>query len=288
MTFKGLDVGHSPRTHSSLAFAQLRNSVAACCWIVGLALLVQIVTWSLVSFTDLRYASVEVSEPDETPRVVDAEAKRRETLREAAAGPQTDVTHDVNRQLSVYDRVFSLQMDIAAGAGMIAVIALLPFLAVGVVLAAGSATPGVERAVSAFVWAVILSVLVIPIGVLIESLPFNGVFLRYEKLVGDIARYQASNDLGLIFYGRYLVLPLACMCGIALVGLRFRAAVEAGLIRENWQIDPELEAEASNVLADNLVAGGRNSGALRVAERRQEADRPLTAVSPGDPEKRPI
>lgn len=297
-------MSYSPTRHSALALAQLRNSVAICCWIVGVALLIQIITWSLATFTDIRYEKLEESAA-RSPAVLTPEEVRRNAIHSAnerlVEADRTTV--EVNRVFSRTDRVFQVLNDVASGGGILAAVTLLPLLGLGVVLAAGAAVPGVERTVGSFVWAIVITMLVLPLGKMMESMPFNGLFVSYASMMAEIEAVRASDEAGFLFYGKYLLLPTACMAGIAAVGLRFRGATFAGLLpREDHRLDPELEREVANTKATSLVGGGgRAAGALNNAIRTEEPAkaapsikidpapaRSLRQVSPGDPLRRPI
>lgn len=300
-------MSYSPTRHSALALAQLRNSVAACCWVVGVALLIQVLTWSLSSFTDLRYRNIQATAESAAPRVLSPEEVRRQAIQSKQNGPVT-LDHDeveVNRVFSRYDRYFMIQTDLASGLGILASVALLPLLGLGVVLAAGASVPGVDRTVGSFIWAIVIAMLVLPLGSFIEAMPFNGLFASYDSMMAEVERFRAGDGGGVVFFGKYLLLPVACMAGIAAVGLRFRSATIAGLMpREDYRLDPELEKEVANTKASSLVGGGgRTAGAFTAAIRSDDEDeierpkakpreekpmRSLRAVSPGEAPRRPI
>lgn len=304
---RNVSVSYSPTRHSALALAQLRNSVAACCWVVGVALLIQIVTWSLSSFTDLRYQKIEATTAAAPPKVLSPEEVRRQAIHSSQDGPvalDRNAT-EVNRVFSRYDRYFMIQTDLASGLGILASVALLPLLALGVVLAAGASVPGVERTVSSFVWAIVVTMLVLPLGSFIEAMPFNGIFANYESMMREVEVFRAGDGGGVIFFGKYLLLPVACMAGIAAIGLRFRSATFAGLMpREDFRLDPELEKEVANTKATSLVGGGgRTAGAFTATLREEDEEPPrpkpkpqreeqplrsLRSVSPGEAPRRPI
>ena len=67
-----------------------------------------------------------------------------------------------NIMATKYDRIMTLASNLAMSAGTIAMILALPMLMVGVLLASGSATPGVDKVVSAFMWSLVVTMLVYP------------------------------------------------------------------------------------------------------------------------------
>ncbi|QOJ18233.1 MAG: hypothetical protein HRU76_11825 [Phycisphaeraceae bacterium] len=288
--------------HFAIALKELRSAVTWCCWLLGLALAVQVVAWSLLTYTDMRYTRIVERADEHATTIVTPEERRRQSIREAAsveADPDVEPA-DVNRQYSSQDRILGLAVGVAGAAGTMGTLALLPLLGLGVVLAAGSATRGVDRAAGAFVWAVVLVMITLPWGLVFEALPFDGLFVSYATLTSEV---EAARGItlggeaeptggGILFYGRYLILPVAGMAGITAIGLRFRAGVEEGLLpRENFRLDPQLEKEVAKIKPGSLVGGGRTAGALQSTITRNDEPAPgrsIRQVSPGEPLKRLI
>jgi hypothetical protein len=272
------------RRNFNSAFKDLRTAVSFCCWAIGLSLFAQAVVWSLLTFTDIRYRELEAAaRPEQASAVMSAEEIRRTTVRETGDG-QIDAeiaAVDVNRQFSRAEPILRAVTGISIAIGTLAAAALLPLIGLAVCVGAGSATPGVNIAVASFVWAVILVVLAMPLSQIFENVPFNGLFASYAAIASDVEISRGTappneasvTDGGLLFYGRYCVLPLASVIAIAAIGLRFRAGVEAGLLPgESLRLDPELEKEVAKVKAGSLHSGGRVMGALE------------SALKPGQPE----
>lgn len=294
-------------THAHRQFAaalkELRTAVTFCCWALGVALLAQTVVWSLLTFTDLRYRVVEAAaRPEAATEVLGAEELRRQAVRETGDG-QNDAGRapiDINRQYSGADTVFRTVTGISIATGTMAAVTLLPLLGLAVLLAAGAATPGVNRAAGAFVWAVVLVMLTLPLSHLFANVPFDGLFASYAAMSADVEMsrgnpmpgHDSATDGGVLFYGRYCLLPVMCLAGIAATGLRFRAGIEAGVIpAENFQLDPELEREVSRIKTGSLIGGGRVIGALQSALKPGQPEMKtasLREISPGEPLQRPI
>lgn len=298
----------APATHSasvSLALGRLRFSVLLSCWLIGLALLAQCVIWCLTSFTELRWDRTDtastgaalVVKQDTTPVVPSA----LDEVKDAAA-PAEPV--DANLLLTGYDRVFAMGARLARVLVTAGMLALLPLLAVGVLLAAGSATPGVDKTVSAFTWAIIVAFLVLPLGEVIGLSEPGGAFWSYEAVTAKIdaaAEAGAAHERLVGSIARYVLLPLAALCAVGMVGLRFDAGVEAGLMKkEDLTLDPTLEAEAGGIQATSLH-GGRTAAAMQglgagvpfgVGSKAvpAPADGPasIRQVSPGESPKRMI
>lgn len=278
----------------SVALGRLRGGTQLACWLLGLALLVQVGVWSVANFTDLRYAKANAADGEAI--VVQPERSLSEaTEPEAAVKPVEPVVKIDSER----DRLLRAAGSFSSGMGTLAMVLLVPLLGLGVIVAAGSATPGVEHTVSAFAWALILAVLVLPMSSLIVMAPNWGAFTSYEVMIAQVESYRsgAAGGAGFIaFYGRFFVIPLTAVLGSALIGLRFSAGVEAARMPREPILDPELEAEAANISATSLHGnGGRMAGALRTISEEPEPARkaskkkkkpaadlpPATKVSPG-------
>jgi hypothetical protein len=164
-------------------------------------------------------------------------------------------------------------------------------------LGASSATSGVDKTVSAFGWSLVVALLALPIGEF-ASLPWrDGGFWSYAHLTAQLD--AGASTKAVIFLAQYLLLPAACLLGIALVGNRFSAGVELGLMRkEMLRLDPALEQEAGNIKPSSLH-GGRTAGAMRQAEQagasevaaagsREQRSPSITQPSAGEAPKRLI
>jgi len=259
-----------------LAFRRLRLGVLGCCWIVGLALAAQLVIWSLARFTDMRYETRVPEAP--SAQIVNADTNAHVgSLRNVAPILASAVaSHDApavdpNHVLSRNDEYFRQGSMIASAIGKIGYAMLMPLLAVGVFLSAGSGSAGVHKSVSAFTWSLVLAMLMLPIGSLVEWPALTGAFYSYDTMIASVDASQQTvveatveaQPAGM-FYARFMMLPAVCLVGVILVGFRFSLGVEASLLhQETRQFDPVLERETSNRSATSLVAGGgRSAGAL--------------------------
>jgi hypothetical protein len=154
--------------------------------------------------------------------------------------------------------------------------------------------------VSAFGWALLVGLLVMPIGAYVNLPWADGALWSYGGLTTVLDERVATDEAGglpIVFYARYLVLPVVCVIGIALVGMRFSAGVEAGLLmKENFRLDPALEQEAANMKPSSLH-GGRAAAAMRQTVGEVGADASsipasggatVRQLSPGEAPKRLI
>ena len=281
----------SPR-HVSLALGRLRLGVLLCCWAIGGALLVQTVGWSLATFTDLRFEKV-MEGPQAAPLVVTSQETRRRSMQPARRGAPTRAatTDSKPRPLSGFDRILRHLFTAAEAVGKLAPVVLLLLSGVGVILAAGSATLGVEKTVSAFSWAIVLSLLTLPLGSAL-SLPWaEGAICSYTFLIEQAE--SARKDPGgfrVSFFIRFMLLPLTCMGGAGLVAWRFCAGVAAAMLPPEHHFDPELERETSGIEVTSLHAG-RSARALSKVVGKKVTKRPMPSarkVSPGQTPKRII
>lgn len=260
-------------TAVALALAKIRTGVFTCCWIIGLGLIAQMIIWSLITFTEMRFqlvaatasANSVVIQPETEPKLQLFSTNAADfAAHRAADGPPPDP----NRIFSAADRVFRAITILSGAAITLAVVGLFTLLALGVVVAAGGSVPGVEKTVSAFGWMLVLAMMILHLDPLVRAAGFDGALINYDVLATEVEAGRAASPTALfiggpVFYARYFALPLAAVIGAALVGLRFNSGVEAArLPKESRKLDPRLEKEAANMSATSLYAAGRSSGAL--------------------------
>jgi len=262
----GSDCG-APRTHStsvSLALGHLRGWVAWCCWLIAGALLIQSTIWMMTAFTDVRWQ--EIRHTGNAPLIVTSEGKPVPQIRSALDEPIEEIRPaaplDPNRMLTRWDRVFATLSSLAGGIGAITILILVPLVTMGVLLAASSATAGVERTVSAFGWSLIVGLLLLSFGGVI-GLPWqDGSLWSYAHLTTQIEAHMHEvgpvtllSDMGITVLSRYFVLPMACVLGLSMIGMQFSIGVKAAMMRkENLALDTGLEREAANVRPSSLHA----------------------------------
>jgi hypothetical protein len=295
-------MGSLQAPYVSIALTRLRFGVSLCCWIVGLALLTQLFVWCIATFMDVRYQTVEAKVAPGALIVATTDSIRPAAPVSASAAEEPKAANaDPNRVPTKHDYLMAQASRYAKGAGTTAMVMVLPLLLLGGLLAAGSATPGVERTVSAFMWAMVVAILLLPIGEWL-GLPWHeGALVSYQTMTQqvDLQMPSGARTWGSpTFYARFAFMPLACFVGITIVGLRFGYGVSAGIIREDVRLDPMLEREAANITPGSLH-GGRAGAALRAANvaKAQAAAAPapmppatasITQLSPGEVPKRLI
>lgn len=283
-----------------LAFRRLRMGVLGCCWLVGLALAAQLVIWSLARYTDMRHETRVPTAPE--AQIVKGEnetavgnLRASMPLVAGAKLHNDEPAVDANQVYSKYDEIFRNAGTLAAAFGKLGYMMLMPLLAVGVFLSAGSATAGVHKSVSAFTWSLVLAILVLPVGSIVDWSPLTGAFYNYDAMIASIDAVPAAaagegeglKDSSTMAFARYLMLPAVCLIGTMLVGFRFSLGVEQSLMhRETRDFDPVLERETSNRSATSLHGGGgRSSGALSriISEPMTSTPRPNGSPLPNMP-----
>jgi hypothetical protein len=265
---------------------RLRSGVGVCCVIVVVSLVTQLMIWGVCTFMDVRF---EVLEQQITPAaVVSAEpepvasldARPFESPDEAKATSNQPAPNP-NRVATKYDLIMDRASALALTCGTIAMLMMIPLLMVGVMLSAGSATPGVDNVVSAFMWSLFVTMIVLPAGQFLGlPWPYGGL-VPYAHMTENVDLEMTDGRWGgLIFHGRFCLLPLACIVGVTVVGLRFSSGVRAGVIpREDMRLDPTLEREAAGIKATSLL-GGRNAAALRNIAPQPAPSAPIIPQTP--------
>jgi hypothetical protein len=263
-----------PRPHISAALAHLRFGVMACALAVGIALVARVALWGTIHYTDARLdhaAALSQAEAEEEPaalRVVHARPADPSTARSALLQPPA--LAEVNRVPGETDAVMRRAWAVVQGVGVIGAAVLMVLLLQGVVIAGGGQVPGVEKAVTASTAALVVLALCLPLSRLVPGLPFDGLFVSYDEILGSSERYRARAAGGsggpgaLGFFGWHLLMPGAVLAMLALIVARFRAGVEAGIIitapsELDEALEREIRATRTGRLAMPRAVGALNS-----------------------------
>ncbi|MHC4808792.1 MAG: hypothetical protein ACYTEV_00285 [Planctomycetota bacterium] len=244
----------------SIALGQLRWLVSFCCLVILLALLAQAGVWAAATFGGLRFERLDAAAPAatssrsmspalETPAMFDPLGERVRIL-------ESPSTADPNLVPSEIDHTMELVATLAAACGRLAVAGMIPFVVLGVLLAAASATDGVDRTVKAFASATVTMFLVFPIASSFGMPWAEGALWDYDALRTILDRGSPGD---VPFHVQYVVVPLAALLTCLHARHQFCAGVAAGLIRgENLRLDPVLEQEAGGRMVGSLhgVRGG--------------------------------
>ena len=254
----GSDIG-LPGTHRSsvsIALGQLRWLVYFCCLVLVLALLAQAGVWAAATFGGLRYERLQAAADSEPAASAMPARPARDTpamldpLGERVRIPEAPPTADPNLVPSEISHTMELAATLAAACGRLAVAGMIPFVVLGVLLAAASATDGVDRTVKAFATATLTLFLVFPIASSFGMPWADGALWQYDRLCA-ILDHGTPGDVP--FHVQYVVVPLAALLTCLHARHQFCAGVAAGLIRgENLRLDPVLEREAGGRMAGSL------------------------------------
>ncbi len=270
-----------------IALGRMRFVIVTSCWVIALSLLAQVLVWSLCTFTDLRFADPSAS--GEVPLIVENTPKPEVNESRGRWRPQTGPAEEVV-PLSAVDRILKIVVTVARTMALMSALVIVPLLCLGVLLAVPAGAPRVERAVNALTWAIILVLLIMPLGGWFGMAWNQGTITDYTglTLVVDVAR---ESGFAATFYARFLLLPAASAVGFILVGFQFNSAVLAVLLKRDG-LDDELEQEASNVAATSLHGASRSAGALSKAlekdKQRKKKPQSMSRMSPGEMPKRLI
>ena len=270
-----------------IALGRMRFVIVTSCWVIALSLLAQVLVWSLCTFTDLRFADPSAS--GEVPLIVESTPKPEVNESRGRWRPETGPAEEVV-PLSAVDRILKIVVTVARTMALMSALVIVPLLCLGVLLAVPAGAPRVERAVNALTWAIILVLLIMPLGGWFGMAWNQGTITDYTGLTLEV---DAAREGGFAatFYARFLLLPAASAVGFILVGFQFNSAVLAVLLKRDG-LDDELEQEASNVAATSLHGASRTAGALTKtleADKKTKRKTPsMSRMSPGEIPKRII
>ena len=274
-------MSYTPRPHISIALQHLRFGVTVAAAALALCLLTQVVVWSVVHFTEVRVTTLApqtVDGPLQVVRASPAPAAKAESGAEAADSPSEPAARatehveatgvEVNQVTAASDLILRRASAITQSLGVIIAILFGALMFQGVTVAGGASTPGVERAVTASTWSLLIVLLVLPLASILPSLPFKGVFVSYDDMVraSDAYRTGAPGAPGWLgFFGFNLIVPVTLVLALILVVWRFRSGIEAGVIVTNMsQLDEKLDREIRSMKLGQL-AQPRALGALHAA-----------------------
>ncbi|MEO1716422.1 MAG: hypothetical protein AAFR76_04860 [Planctomycetota bacterium] len=284
------------RPHISAALRQLRRGVNVCAAGVAIACFVQLLVFGFVHFTEVRFETLKAETPNR-PVVVTASAgstpaglralgdEAPRTQAEAEPDPEIVSTPiDINRVESAAGVLLNRFSQSASVIGVFAALSLAAFTLLGAIVAGGGAVPGVERAVTACTWGLVLGLLVLPWQDIFASMPFAGVFTSYGTMVHASAGSTPGITLILVFIG----LPLVAMVGSLFVALNFSTGVERGIVASNAPdaVDLQMQDSVKSMGSHRQIGAVRNDfrksvGAVEVAEpSAPEPTRPKSSKPP--------
>jgi hypothetical protein len=251
--------------------------------VLALALLAQVLVWSIVHFTDVRESRLGPGTGTSAPVVVAS------TVEDAAS--VGDGATDANTVLSAGGVRLQRTAALVQTVGVVSCLILVALMLQGVVIAGGSSVPGVEMAVTACTWTLVVVALALPLGGVLPEVAYPGVFVSYETLVMSSMGVRGGGSGMLVFYGHHMVLPLLMIAGLGAAVIRFRVGVEHGVIVTNMsQLDEKVEHEIRSMKLGQLSTP-RSVGALHSAIGENDAvptASPISAQGAGSAGGRPI
>lgn len=190
----------------------------------------------------------------------------------ASAAPSNDPPA-VNPNLvrSVLDRNLNLLSGLTCGAGLIAAMVLPALTFLTVIVTGGAGLPGVDRAVRAATWAVVITGLALPWGIIAGGGLMPGIFAGYDRVVAGAAAPDALSALAV-----FVALPLAAVVLCACVLGWMHRAVDIGvatLAEQEVAIEREM-AEIRSKGPQARIGSGRALGALSLVLEDQDPQQP--------------
>lgn len=258
----------SARPHISAALRQLRRGVNVCAAVVALACFTQLMVFGFVHFTDIRFETLKPQTVNQ-PMVISASAGKPSAglrsltapaapAQQAAAEPEEvrNTPANVNRVESAAGALLNQFSQSASVIGVFGALSLATFTLLGAIVAGGGAVPGVERAVSACTWGLVLGLLVLPWQDIFVSMPFAGVFTSYQTMITASEGTMPGFTLTMVFIG----IPLVAMVGAFIVALNFSTGVERGILASNGPdaVDLEMAATRENMGSTRQIGAVRN------------------------------
>ena len=299
-----------PKQHVSAAIAHLRFHVAILCTMVALAVLVQMMVFGFVHFTDARWENAEdtsdaakaqqlsvvstTAQPASDPGddVVGASAESRAQTH----GRKTTTLEELEAQknvvmLSKWHFVMKQYSDLAVTIGVVAALGLAVLTFLGVVIGGGASVPGVEKAVTACTWSLMLALLALPWHDVFTSMPFGGLFGGFDRMVSASDAVSAGQGSSFMLFAMHVLMPMVGLGIAVLVATRFWAGVSRGVIvRSVSELDRAIDQEISGIrtrgVSSNL--GPRAVGVLNRAVGDQPAGPAIKPPPRGQDDSPPV
>jgi hypothetical protein len=289
-----------PRPHVCAALQHLRLGVTISAATLAVCILINLLVWAFVHFTDVRWRSVEPGEAQRLSVVVGGEAP-------ATTGrPETDrIGPDANRVPSLADGNLRVTTNLVTAAGIVSAVLLTLCMRQGVSIAAGVSAPGLQKMVGAATWTVVAAMMCLPLREWIAGYPLAPILPGYDGMTRASEALRAGEVGALGYFGVSLAAPLVTLVALTLLTLRYSAGVEEGIIATSpVDLDAKLDREMASMklsaqataravgalnraVGDAPVPAGRGTDAVdRLLD--EPSGRRLTEPSPGKPMSRPI
>jgi hypothetical protein len=277
----------SQKPHVSAALVQLQRTVSLCAMVVLLCACAQLMIFGCAHFTQIRWVNNETPAQQQRLHVVSGGKAAQVRVEAPAAGivneearaaaPQASTTPEP-RQASQWDKILRYVNAMVICAGVMSSVLLALVTMLGVVIAAGPSVPGVQRAVSAATWAMLMAVSTIPWKDVLSTIPWPGVFSDYQTMADLSDAVNAGRDAGTKMFATYLGMPLMAAILSCVVALRFRAGVADGVIVQSVNdLEQRLEREMDDIRRRGAAA--QNTARAVAALNQAIGDKPLSINS---------
>ena len=262
--------------------ARLRLWIVMCCWITAGALVMQLIVWSLATFTDLRESVVEpeVDQPLVVQGTVDPDAPIQPLVNLPVSVDAQDEPVIIRSKL---DYLMQDATSLTVTIGTMSCLLLVPLVLVGMLVAASNPSSTIDKTISAWIWCIIVSVLALPLNGLIQLPWGDGALRSYPAMLSQISAWQDGQLPGGLFFSRFLFVPLLCSLGAFFVGWRFSRSIARMMPESEYYFDPELEREAGGVSATSQMNTGRAADALGRVMTPTGTTGPVNAMPTGNP-----
>jgi len=292
------------RPHVSPALVHLRAMVALCAIAVAACSGLQLLVFGFLHYTQWTWTTAMVETPEPELKVVstvtpptppkfhsltgqdpgDAATSKAEYTQRMLDG----VPGAPTRTPSTFGVLLARANALALSVGIVAAFGLALTTFKGVTIGAGAAVPGIEKAVSASSWSLVIALLTVPWRDVLPSMPFPGVFAGLDTMVRASDALSAGQASGVAVNATYVLLPVVAGV-IALVALfKFNAGVQRGIVHTSVsELNEALDREMASIRQSGVGSnyGGRMVGVLnramgdpaldtlpRAAEPRPRAD----------------
>lgn len=297
-------MSYKTKPHVSGALAHLRVGVSGAATVVALCAAVQLLIFGFVHFTQVRWAERQhVAAPISVVSPKFAAAPVTSATANVPPGgtaPTSGFTPGAAPKLpSGWDVWMHLISDMNASIATTAAVLLAAFSVMGAMVAGGSSVPGVQRAVSAATWALLLAAVAVPWNDLFPSLLFKGAFQDYGAMTAMSEAVDGGGGSAGALFATFLLAPVAVLCAALLVMGRFRDGVRQGVIATTVsELEEKLEREMVGIRVGGVTGPNvRAVAALNTAIGDTPDDPPprvpsdaggIDAEVPGLPKKRAL
>lgn len=260
--------------HISAAVKHCRGWITLLSIFVAFCCVTQMLTYGFVKFTDVRFKEVsqptpygernlKVVNPAEPEKKVASLAAETPTGgHEAAVGGVRSGAIEHGREVgptrvrSNADTVMARVNLFATGAGSLACVMLTLMTMMGTVIAGGGNVPGVERAVTATTWSLVIGLLCLPWSSAFPHLRIPGVFADYPSLCAVADKAPGSLSPTVAFF-QWIVMPIGAACLSMMVLGMYRTGVERGIIATSVNhFDAAIQREMNEIAKRGVSPGG--------------------------------